>query len=53
MTMKEAAVVLGLGRTATYEAARRREIPVLKIGGRLVVSVPMLKELLGYSAASE
>lgn len=52
LTMSEAAEILGLGRTAAYEAARRQEIPVLRIGGRMVVPVPLLKALLGYSTGS-
>jgi hypothetical protein len=35
-----------LGRNASYEAARRREIPVIKIGRRLRVPVAALERML-------
>ena len=44
----EAGRLLGLGRNAAYEAARRGEIPTLRIGQRLLVPVPRLLELVGY-----
>lgn len=48
ITVPEAGNLLGLGRGSAYGAARRGEIPTLKIGGRLVVPVPRLLELLGH-----
>ena len=47
ITIEQAAKVLGLGRTAAYEAARRGEFPTRRIGRRLVVPVPALLEWLG------
>jgi hypothetical protein len=40
---------LGLGRTATFEANRRGELPftVWRIGGRLVVPTAQLRSVLG------
>ncbi len=35
--VQEAAKILGIGRNAAYEAARRGEIPTIKIGGRILV----------------
>ena len=35
-----------LGRNASYEAARRGELPVIKIGSRLRVSIPALERML-------
>ncbi len=37
LTVPEAGRLLGLGRNLAYEAAHRGEIPVLKIGHRIVV----------------
>jgi hypothetical protein len=37
---------LKLGTTASYAAARRGEIPVLKIGGRLLVPTAAMEALL-------
>jgi hypothetical protein len=39
-------LLAGLGRSASYEAARRGDLPVLRIGGRLVVPVAALRRLL-------
>ena len=46
LTIEETASLLGLGRTATYEAARRGEIPARRLGRRVVVPVPALLEWL-------
>jgi hypothetical protein len=35
-----------LGKNASYDAAKRREIPVIKIGGRLRVPVVALERML-------
>ena len=49
ITIEETAKLLGLGRTAAYEAARRGEFPTRRLGRRLVVPVPALLEWLGVS----
>jgi hypothetical protein len=47
LTVPEAGAILRLGRSASYEAARRNEIPVLRLGRRLVVPVPLFLAMLG------
>ncbi len=47
ITVEQTAQVLGLGRTAAYEAARRGELPTRRLGRRLLVPVPALLEWLG------
>jgi excisionase family DNA binding protein len=47
ISIEQAARVLGLGRTAAYEAARRGEFPTRRLGRRVVVPVPALLEWLG------
>lgn len=37
----------GIGRNAAYDAAKRGEIPTMKVGGRIVVPVVALAEKLG------
>jgi hypothetical protein len=37
---------LGLGRSATYAAANRGEIPVIRLGGRVVVPTAALRRML-------
>ncbi len=44
--LEEVGEYLGIGRTLAYRAARRGEIPALKIGGRWVVSRRALEEML-------
>ncbi len=41
------ALFFGLARNASYEAARRGDIPTIKIGGRYVVPVVKLAEIVG------
>jgi len=44
--------IFGLGRNASYEAAKRGDIPTFRIGRKLVVPVPALARRLGADAAS-
>lgn len=46
ITIPEAAEVLGIGRTAAYDAARTGQIPVIKIGKRLLVPKIALERML-------
>lgn len=45
--VEHAGRVLGMGRTASYEAVRRGDIPSIRIGSRVVVPVPALMAMLG------
>ena len=47
MRIEEAAKVLGIGRTAAYAAAKRGEIPIIRIGGLRLVPKPALMKMLG------
>ncbi len=47
-TVPEAGKVLGLkSRNAAYEAARKGEIPSIRLGGRIVVPCAKLRQMLG------
>ena len=46
LTVPQAAQMLGIGRSAAYEAARTGQIPTLRIGRRLVVPIKALERLL-------
>lgn len=46
LTILEAANALGIGRNAAYEAARRGEIPTIRIGKRLLVPLVALERML-------
>ncbi len=45
-TIPEAAKKLGIGRNTAYEAARRGQIPTIKIGKRLLVPREALERKL-------
>lgn len=47
MTIEEAARALGVGRSSAYEAARRGELPTIRIGHRVLVPRAALAQLLG------
>ncbi len=42
----EAGQMLGLSRNATYEAAKKGEIPTIRLGGRILVPKAALNRLL-------
>ena len=47
----EAGKMAGLGRNASYEAAKRGQIPVIKLGGRLLVPKAAWDRILRGEAA--
>lgn len=47
ITVEQTARLLGLGRSAAYEAIRRGQLPSRRLGRRLIVPVPALLEWLG------
>lgn len=46
LDIPEVAKGLGIGRTAAYEAARTGDIPTIRIGRRILVSVTVFEDLL-------
>jgi excisionase family DNA binding protein len=50
VSVEEAAKLLGIGRSAAYDAVRKGELPTRRIGRRIVVPVPLLVEWLGAAA---
>jgi excisionase family DNA binding protein len=51
MTVEEVAELLQCGRTATYDAVRRGEIPSIKVGRRLVIPTAAVRRLLELDPA--
>jgi len=52
LSVEEAAEILGLGRSAAYEAARRGDLPTIALGARRrIVPTAKLLELLGVETA--
>ncbi len=47
LTVPEAGDLVGISRGSAYEAARRGEIPTIRLGGRLVVPKAKLLQMLG------
>ncbi len=46
LTVAEAAKALGVGRNSAYEAVRRGDLPVIRLGRRYVVPRAALERLL-------
>ena len=46
VTLNEAAKMLRISRGSAYEAAKRKEIPTIRIGRRLLVPAVALERLL-------
>ncbi len=46
VSISSAGKSLGLGRNSAYEAAKRGEIPTIRIGGRLLVPIEALRRML-------
>lgn len=51
-TVPEAGRLLGLGRNAAYDAAKRGEIPTVRIGRLVLVPKIPLHRMLGIAATS-
>jgi excisionase family DNA binding protein len=51
ISVPEAGERLGIGRNSAYEAARRGEIPTIRIGGRVLVPRAQFERLLNGEAA--
>jgi excisionase family DNA binding protein len=51
ITVPEAGKILGLGRNAAYEAARRGDIPVIRIGKLLRVPTAAFHKMLEQAGA--
>lgn len=50
-TVPQAGVLLGLSRNSAYEAAKRGDIPTIRIGARLLVPKIALNRLLQVRAS--
>jgi excisionase family DNA binding protein len=46
VTVEQAARVLGISRRSAYRYAKSGELPVVRIGGRILVPIHRLAELL-------
>jgi excisionase family DNA binding protein len=53
VTINEAAAILRISRGSAYEAAKRKEIPTIRIGRRLLVPTNALEKVLSGDPARE
>ncbi len=51
-SVMEAARILGISRNSAYEGVRRGEIPVIRVGGRILVPAAALNRLLGIEGTA-
>ncbi len=51
MSVEEAAELLGISRSLAYQAARTGEIPIIRIGRRLLVPIRALEQVLLESSS--
>ena len=47
VTVRQAAIMLGIGRATAYEGVRTKVIPSIRVGRRLVVPIVALERMLG------
>ncbi len=52
-TVSEVAKILGVGRSTTYEAINRGEIPHLRLGNRIVIPRAGIESLLSGDASND
>ncbi|MDP9403840.1 MAG: helix-turn-helix domain-containing protein [Actinomycetota bacterium] len=52
LPVEQGGAILGLGRSASYEAAKRGELPTIAIGRRRVVPTARLLTLLGLNPST-
>ncbi len=52
-SMKEVAEILGVSKSLIYDLAKRKEIPVIHIGSRIVLPAKSLEEFLDTSIEKE
>jgi helix-turn-helix protein len=53
LSIPEAGAIFGLSRAASYEAARRQEIPTIRLGRRILVPTAKLRAMLGLGAEAQ
>ena len=51
VTVEEAARLLGIGRNSAYEAVRRGELPVIRLGRRYLVPRAALERMLAEATS--
>ena len=52
-TVAEATQLLGISMSSIYSAIRRGEIPVIRVGRRVLIPRSLFNDLLGYQPITE
>lgn len=52
VSVVEAARILGIGRNLAYEGVARGEIPSIRVGGRILIPVAALNQMLAGAGAN-
>jgi excisionase family DNA binding protein len=50
LSIEDVAQILGLGRSTTYESARRGELPTLRVGRRILIPVSAFSKWLNQAS---
>ena len=53
LNVDEAAILLGIGRAAAYQAVHRGEIPSIRVGARLLIPRQALERMLDGEPQAE
>jgi excisionase family DNA binding protein len=53
VSVPEAAKLLGLSRSSTYEAVRRGDLPSIRVGGRVLIPIQRLESLINDETSAE
>ncbi len=53
LSVEEAARLLGISRTLTYDLVRRAELPRLRLGRRVVIPRQALQDMIGGAGDAE
>lgn len=51
MSVKEAAILIGISYNAAYESAKKGELPTVKFGRRILVPIAALEKMLAGATA--
>ncbi len=51
MTVTDAAIALGISRSSAYECVRTGDLPALRLGGRIIVPIQAIDEMLERASA--
>jgi excisionase family DNA binding protein len=51
MTVADAAIALGISRSSAYDCVRTGDLPALRLGGRIIVPIQAIDQMLENASA--